>query len=154
MTNQPEQTEVARDIAELICEFNEHLESSSTNVSHTKDQLDANPELAECVRGMGKVDLLEDLRRLEASNPRYQNWLSRWKEEQAEARFCADAEDVLQPAIDEIERLRERLRQLEAGSIHESIRAQSGKKGLPAIMGKWPGDETDEEINRALEEMS
>ena len=28
------------------------------------------------------------------------------------------------------------------------------KGGVAAIMGKWPGDETDEEIRRVLEELS
>ncbi|HIE00823.1 MAG TPA: DUF433 domain-containing protein [Thiotrichaceae bacterium] len=29
-----------------------------------------------------------------------------------------------------------------------------GKRGLSAIIGKWPGDETDEEVRQALEELS
>lgn len=29
-----------------------------------------------------------------------------------------------------------------------------GKDGVAAIMGKWPGDETDEEVAAALREMS
>lgn len=31
---------------------------------------------------------------------------------------------------------------------------EQAKTGLAAIIGKWPGDESDEEINRALEELS
>lgn len=29
-----------------------------------------------------------------------------------------------------------------------------GKTAMEMVMGKWPGDETDEEINKALEELS
>lgn len=41
-----------------------------------------------------------------------------------------------------------------AFDVREVVREQSGKRGLSAIFGKWPGDETDEEIERALQEMS
>ena len=34
------------------------------------------------------------------------------------------------------------------------LREQAHKRGLAAIMGKWPGDETDEEIAAALQELS
>ena len=30
----------------------------------------------------------------------------------------------------------------------------SGKTAMDMIIGQWPGDETDEEINKALEELS
>ena len=32
--------------------------------------------------------------------------------------------------------------------------AERGAKGLAAIVGQWPGDETDEEIQRTLDEIS
>jgi len=38
--------------------------------------------------------------------------------------------------------------------LREIVREQSGKGGIAAIMGKWPGDETDEEVAAALAEMS
>jgi len=38
--------------------------------------------------------------------------------------------------------------------IREIVRAQQHKKGLAAIIGKWPGNETEEEIERALMEVS
>lgn len=38
--------------------------------------------------------------------------------------------------------------------LHETIRSQQHKKGLAAIMGKWPGDESDDEIALALKELS
>jgi hypothetical protein len=34
------------------------------------------------------------------------------------------------------------------------MRPQTPTTGINAIIGKWPGDETDEEIFRMLEEMS
>ena len=38
--------------------------------------------------------------------------------------------------------------------LRETMREQQHKAGIAAIIGKWPGDETDEEIRRALEELS
>lgn len=38
--------------------------------------------------------------------------------------------------------------------VREIVREQSHKRGLAAIIGKWPGDETDEEIEEALRELS
>lgn len=38
--------------------------------------------------------------------------------------------------------------------LRETIRNQQHKKGLAAIMGKWPGDESDDEIAIALKELS
>jgi hypothetical protein len=38
--------------------------------------------------------------------------------------------------------------------VRKIVREQSHKSGLAAIIGKWPGDETDEEIEAALQEMS
>jgi len=38
--------------------------------------------------------------------------------------------------------------------VHQIVRDQQHKKGLAAIFGKWPGDETDEQIEQALQEMS
>jgi hypothetical protein len=38
--------------------------------------------------------------------------------------------------------------------LRQVIREQSHKKGIGAIMGKWPGDETDEQIERALRDLS
>jgi hypothetical protein len=38
--------------------------------------------------------------------------------------------------------------------LYETIRSQQHKKGLAAIIGKWPGDESDEEIALALKELS
>lgn len=37
--------------------------------------------------------------------------------------------------------------------VKEIVREQSHKRGLAAIIGKWPGDETDEEIEAALQEL-
>jgi len=33
------------------------------------------------------------------------------------------------------------------------VREQSHKNGVEAIVGKWPGDEADEEIEKSLEEL-
>jgi hypothetical protein len=38
--------------------------------------------------------------------------------------------------------------------VREIVREKSHKRGLAAIIGKWPGDETDEEIEVALQELS
>jgi hypothetical protein len=38
--------------------------------------------------------------------------------------------------------------------VRQIVREQSYKKGVEAIFGKWPGDETDEEIEEALKEIS
>jgi hypothetical protein len=38
--------------------------------------------------------------------------------------------------------------------LYETIRSQQHKKGLAAIIGKWPGDESDDEIALALKELS
>jgi hypothetical protein len=38
--------------------------------------------------------------------------------------------------------------------LRRILRVQGHKKGVAAIIGQWPGDETDEEIVRALEEIS
>lgn len=38
--------------------------------------------------------------------------------------------------------------------VKNILREQSHKRGLAAIMGKWPGDETDEEVAAALQELS
>ena len=38
--------------------------------------------------------------------------------------------------------------------LQQLHQAQSYKKGLLAIYGKWPGDESDEEVERALNELS
>lgn len=32
--------------------------------------------------------------------------------------------------------------------------AEESGKGLAAIIGKWPGDETDEQVAKALEDLS
>lgn len=37
--------------------------------------------------------------------------------------------------------------------VREIIRAQSHKRGVAAIVGRWPGTETDEEIEAALREL-
>ena len=39
-------------------------------------------------------------------------------------------------------------------NLKEVLRGQQGKMGLGAIIGKWPGDETDEDIEEALKELS
>lgn len=39
-------------------------------------------------------------------------------------------------------------------NLREVLREQAGKGGIAAIMGKWPGDETDEEVAAALAELS
>jgi hypothetical protein len=38
--------------------------------------------------------------------------------------------------------------------LRTALREQQHKRGMSAIIGKWPGDETDEEIERALRELS
>lgn len=38
--------------------------------------------------------------------------------------------------------------------LEELHRTQGDKDGLAALVGKWPGDETDEEIKEALRKMS
>jgi hypothetical protein len=38
--------------------------------------------------------------------------------------------------------------------LRETVREQQHKMGLTAIIGKWPGDETDEQIEQALKELS
>jgi hypothetical protein len=38
--------------------------------------------------------------------------------------------------------------------LRNVLREQAHKKGVDAILGRWPGDETDEVIEQALEEMS
>jgi hypothetical protein len=37
--------------------------------------------------------------------------------------------------------------------LREVLREQQHKKGLPAIFGKWPGDESDEQIAEAMKEL-
>lgn len=39
-------------------------------------------------------------------------------------------------------------------NLREVLREQAGKGGIAAIIGKWPGDETDEEVAAALAELS
>lgn len=38
--------------------------------------------------------------------------------------------------------------------LDKVLREQGSKKGLAGVMGKWPGDESDEEVAKALEELS
>jgi hypothetical protein len=38
--------------------------------------------------------------------------------------------------------------------LRETVREQQHKLGIAAIIGKWPGDETEEEIRQALKELS
>ena len=38
--------------------------------------------------------------------------------------------------------------------LHQILRDQQHKRGMSAIFGKWPGDETDEQIEEALKELS
>ncbi|SFH82842.1 hypothetical protein [Planctomicrobium piriforme] len=38
--------------------------------------------------------------------------------------------------------------------LRKAVLEQAGKRGVAGIIGKWPGDETDEEIAAALKEMS
>jgi len=37
--------------------------------------------------------------------------------------------------------------------LREVLREQHHKKGISAIFGKWPGDETDEQIAEAMKEL-
>lgn len=39
-------------------------------------------------------------------------------------------------------------------SNHEEVERSRKAGGLKAIMGKWPGNETDEQVQEALEEIS
>lgn len=43
--------------------------------------------------------------------------------------------------------------ELDRGNMPSLFRVPQDKGGLDAIIGKWPGDETDEEIEEALREM-
>ena len=38
--------------------------------------------------------------------------------------------------------------------VRDVLREQQHKLGVAAIIGKWPDDETDDEIERALKELS
>lgn len=59
------------------------------------------------------------------------------------------------PNDEEVERIIEEYRMKKYGlDLHKVHQAQSHKKGMAAIYGKWPGDETDEEIERALKDLS
>ena len=46
------------------------------------------------------------------------------------------------------------LRRAIAAGKRQLHQAQSDKKGLAAIYGKWPGEESDEEVERVLKELS
>ena len=63
--------------------------------------------------------------------------------------------DEVQPATDRDRFFatlpKPRRRRFDVGQI---VREQSHKKGVEAILGKWPGDETDEEIEQGLEDLS
>ena len=63
--------------------------------------------------------------------------------------------DEIQPATDRdrffVTLPRPRRRRLD---MRDSLREQGHKKGVGAILGQWPGDETDDAIEQALEEMS
>jgi len=43
------------------------------------------------------------------------------------------------------------LKKFDRASLHKP---QGPDSGINAVIGKWPGDETDEEINALLEELS
>lgn len=67
-----------------------------------------------------------------------------------------DADEVL-PANEAdsfFSRLPVALRKRSAGKLVISPTAYKGKGGIKAIFGKWPGDETDEEIEEILREIS
>jgi hypothetical protein len=38
--------------------------------------------------------------------------------------------------------------------LRETVRQQQHKLGVAALIGKWPGDETEEEIRQALQDLS
>jgi hypothetical protein len=38
--------------------------------------------------------------------------------------------------------------------LREALRDQQHKTGIAAVIGKWPGDESDEQIEQALKELS
>ena len=63
--------------------------------------------------------------------------------------------DEVQPATDRDRFFatlpKPRRRRFDVGQI---VREQSHKKGVEAILGKWPGDETDEEIEQGLKDLS
>lgn len=67
-------------------------------------------------------------------------------------RVDAEAMNVAQPS----DRLFESLPQPLIGGppLSSYLRPQTTKRGMHNVMGQWPGDESDEEIIRALEEMS
>lgn len=53
-----------------------------------------------------------------------------------------------------LEALKDRPRPKSLSDLKPRIPSPPGTNGLAQIVGQWPGDETDEEVERALEEMS
>lgn len=53
-----------------------------------------------------------------------------------------------------LDALKDRPRPKSLSELKPRIPSPPGSNGLAQIVGQWPGDETDEEIDRALEELS
>jgi hypothetical protein len=87
-----------------------------------------------------QIERLEEMRKSALSMAGFR----RGNDPEAEKQWRADAE-ALEAGAAALER-EERMK--------EWIRNRQDKKGIGAIMGKWPGDESDEEIERALREIS
>ena len=56
--------------------------------------------------------------------------------------------------LPELERHRKRKRPTSLDEVQPKVPPPPGKSWLDGVAGQWPGDETDEEIYRALEELS
>jgi hypothetical protein len=76
------------------------------------------------------------------------------------ARQGQDAADYVkalvkrQLVLRELEALKDRKPPQSLADLKPRIPTPPGTTWIESIRGQWPGDETDEEINRALEEMS
>jgi hypothetical protein len=80
--------------------------------------------------------------------------------EEAAARQGQDAVTYLQTILQDrlmaqrIDALRDRQSPQSLEEIEPKSPLPPGSNGLDLIVGQWPGDETDEEIRQALEEIS
>ena len=54
----------------------------------------------------------------------------------------------------DLEALKQRTRPNSIDELRPRIPTPEGKNWLESIRGQWPGDETDDVIDRALEELS
>jgi hypothetical protein len=85
-------------------------------------------------------------------------WEARLREEAA--RHGQEAPDYAsdlvkrQLVLRELEALKERKPPQSLADLQPRIPAPPGTTWLESLRGQWPGDETDEEIDRALDELS